>query len=216
MLNFSFADRKPGYKILCIGAHCDDIEIGCGGTLLSLMETHCIDFVKWVIFTSTEERKLEAITSAGAFLKNAKEKEILVYDYRDAFLNYCGLEIKEKFETIKKDFQPDLVFTHYRDDRHQDHRLLSEFTWNTFRQHLVLEYEIPKFDGDLGIPNFYVRLTEEQAFRKTQIILDSFKSQASKHWFDKETFHGLMRIRGMESATPTKYAEAFYARKMVL
>ena len=216
MLNFSFAGKKPGYKILCIGAHCDDIEIGCGGTLLSLLEAHSVDVVKWVVFTSNDERKQEAITSANAFLKKAKETEILIYNYRDAFLTYNGLEIKEKFESIKKDFQPDLIFTHYRDDRHQDHRLLSEFTWNTFRQHLILEYEIPKFDGDLGIPNFFIRLTEEQATRKTQIIIDSFKSQASKHWFDKETFHGLMRIRGMESATMTKYAEAFYARKMVV
>lgn len=216
MLNFSFTDKKHDYKILCIGAHCDDIEIGCGGTLLHLLEGNSVGFVKWVVFTSNEQRKHEAIISANAFLEKAKDKDIVIYDYRDAFLNYCGLEIKEKFEAIKKDFQPDLIFTHYRDDRHQDHRLLSEFTWNTFRQHLILEYEIPKFDGDLGAPNFFIRLTEEQMTRKTQIILDSFQSQASKHWFDKETFQALMRIRGMESATMTKYAEAFYARKMVL
>jgi LmbE family N-acetylglucosaminyl deacetylase len=216
MLKFSLAEKKSGYKILCIGAHCDDIEIGCGGTLLNLLETYPVDFVKWVVFTSDEERKQEAIKSANAFLRQAKEKEILVYDYRDAFLNYNGLEIKERFETIKKEIDPDLILTHYRDDRHQDHQLLSNFTWNTFRQHLILEYEIPKFDGDLGTPNFFIRLTEEQANKKVQIILDSFKSQASKHWFDKETFQALMRIRGMESASMSKYAEAFYARKTIL
>ncbi len=216
MLNFPFHIKKPGYKILCLGAHCDDIEIGCGGTLLSLMKTYPVDFVKWVVFASTEKRKHEAITSANAFLENAKEKEILVFDYQDAFLNYSGKEIKEKFESIKKEINPDLIFTHYRDDRHQDHKLLSDFTWNTFRQHLILEYEIPKFDGDLGIPNFFVQLDEAQVNKKIQIILDSFKSQSEKHWFDKETFQALMRIRGMESACTSKYAEAFFARKIIL
>jgi LmbE family N-acetylglucosaminyl deacetylase len=216
MLNFPFTNKKSGYKILCLGAHCDDIEIGCGGTLIKLMENYPIDFVKWVVFASTEVRKQEAITSANAFLENAKEKEIVVLDYRDAFLGYSGIEIKEKFEVIKKDINPDLILTHYRDDRHQDHRLLSDFTWNTFRQHLILEYEIPKFDGDLGIPNFFIQLNEVQVNRKIQIILDSFKSQAEKHWFDKETFQALMRIRGLESACLNKYAEAFYARKVIL
>ena len=216
MLNFPFPTRKPGYKILCLGAHCDDIEIGCGGTLSRLMQDHPIDFVKWVVFASTETRKQEAITSASIFLEPAKEKDIVVFDYRDAFLNYSGIEVKEKFESIKKEINPDLIFTHYRDDRHQDHRLLSDFTWNTFRQHFILEYEIPKFDGDLGIPNFFIQLSEEQVNKKIRIILDSFKSQAEKHWFDKETFQALMRVRGMESASLGKYAEAFYARKVIL
>src|SRR5688572_12116091 len=213
MVNFPFIAKKSGYKILCLGAHCDDIEIGCGGTLLGLLETYSVDFVKWVVFASNEERKQEAVTSAAAFLEKAKSKEILVLDYRDAFLNFSGLEIKERFETIKRGIDPDLIFTHYRDDRHQDHRILSDFTWNTFRRHLILEYEIPKFDGDLGMPNCFVRLTEAQADKKIQIILESFKSQTAKHWFDKETFQALMRIRGMESACITKYAEAFHARK---
>jgi len=215
-MNFPFTTKKTGYRILCLGAHCDDIEIGCGGTLIRLMEDHPIDFVKWVVFASTETRKMEAITSANFFLEKAKEKEILVLDYRDAFLNFSGIEIKEKFESIKKEINPDLIFTHYRDDRHQDHRLLSEFTWSTFRQHFILEYEIPKFDGDLGIPNFFIQLNEEQVNKKIRVILDSFKSQAEKHWFDKETFQSLMRVRGMESASLTKYAEAFYARKVIL
>ena len=155
MLNFPFITKKSGYKILCIGAHCDDIEIGCGGTLLSLLETHPVDFVKWIVFASNEERKQEAIISANAFLKNVKEKDVRVFDYRDAFLHYSGPEIKERFEAIKNEFDPDLIFTHYREDRHQDHRILSDFTWNTFRRHFILEYEIPKFAGDLGIPNFF-------------------------------------------------------------
>ena len=150
MLNFPFTTKKSGYKVLCLGAHCDDIEIGCGGTLVSLIESHPIDFVKWVVFASTETRKQEAITSADAFLENVMEKEITVLDYRDAFLNYSGIEIKEMFESIKKEINPDLIFTHFRDDRHQDHRLLSDFTWNTFRQHFILEYEIPKFAGSLA------------------------------------------------------------------
>ena len=216
MLNFPFPAIKSGYKILCLGAHCDDIEIGCGGTLSRLIQDHPIDFVKWVVFASTETRKQEAIASASIFLEQAKEKDIVVFDYRDAFLNYSGIEIKEKFESIKKEINPDLIFTHYRDDRHQDHRLLSDFTWNTFRQHFILEYEIPKFDGDLGIPNFFIQLSEEQVNKKIRIILDSFKSQAEKHWFDKETFQALMRVRGMESASLSKYAEAFYARKVIL
>jgi len=216
MLNFPFPAIKSGYKILCLGAHCDDIEIGCGGTLSRLIQDHPIDFVKWVVFASTETRKHEAIASASIFLEQAKEKDIVVFDYRDAFLNYSGIEIKEKFESIKKEINPDLIFTHYRDDRHQDHRLLSDFTWNTFRQHFILEYEIPKFDGDLGIPNFFIQLSEEQVNKKIRIILDSFKSQAEKHWFDKETFQALMRVRGMESASLSKYAEAFYARKVIL
>lgn len=201
---------------MCIGAHCDDIEIGCGGTLLKLIEHFPIHSVKWIVFTSTDERRKEAIESANVFLEGVKEKEILVLNYRDSFLNYSGMEIKERFESIKKEINPDLIFTHYRDDRHQDHKLLSDFTWNTFRQHFILEYEIPKFDGDLGIPNLFIQLNEELVNKKIQIIRDSFKSQAEKHWFDKETFQALMRIRGMESACLTKYAEAFYARKIIL
>lgn len=216
MVNFPFISKKSGYNILCIGAHCDDIEIGCGGTLLQLLESYPVDLVKWVVFTSTEERKQEAIASANEFLKNTRKKEIQVFDYRDAFLNYSGREIKEKFESFKKEIDPDLIFTHYRDDRHQDHRILSDFTWNTFRRHLILEYEIPKFDGDLGVPNFFIRLTEQQTNKKIKIILDSFTSQAGKHWFDEETFKALMRLRGMEAACTTKYAEAFHARKIML
>ena len=214
MIHLDFA-AEEGLNLLCLGAHCDDIEIGCGGTLLKLIEQKKVKALRWIVFASNEIRKKEAIASAEAFLRDVEDKEIVVLDYRDAFLNFSALEIKEYFESIKKSFDPDIVFTHYRDDRHQDHRLLSDLAWNTFRSHLVLEYEIPKYDGDLGIPNCFFHLNEEQALQKTDILLNSFESQAGKHWFDRETFLSLMRIRGMESACLSRYAEAFHARKLI-
>ena len=207
--------ENEGLKILCMGAHCDDIEIGCGGTLLKLIESGKVAQVKWLVFASDETRKKEAIASAEAFLLKVVNKEITVFDYRDAFLNFSAFEIKEHFERIKKGFNPDLIFTHYRHDRHQDHRLISDLTWNTFRSHLILEYEIPKYDGDLGIPNSFFHLNETIAKQKVNILLKEFKSQKNKHWFDEETFLSLMRIRGMEAACLTKYAEAFHLRKVV-
>jgi LmbE family N-acetylglucosaminyl deacetylase len=208
-------DSEKGINIFAVGAHCDDIEIGCGATLLKLFEEYKIGHIKWVVFASTPQRKKEAIASAEQFLSDVKHKEIVVLDYRDAFLEQSKFEIKEHFELFKKDFNPDLVFTHYRNDRHQDHRLLSDLVWNTFRNHLVLEYEIPKYDGDLGVPNMFVEIRSELADRKAQILLDCFESQLGKHWFDKETFLALMRIRGMEAASKEKYAEAFHLRKLV-
>lgn len=215
MRSLNFNDKNnAGIKLLCLGAHCDDIEIGCGGTLLKLIEQHNISFIKWVVFTSIEERAIEAKKSASLFLQHAKEKDIVIHGYKDGFLPYLGYEIKSRFEEIKKEFVPDVIFTHYRNDRHQDHRLISDLTWNTYRNHLLLEYEIPKYDGDLGIPNFFVPLPSAIVENKINIMLESFPSQASKHWFDKETFLSLMRIRGMESASATSYAEAFHARKI--
>ncbi len=216
MIHSSFEfDQEQGLNIFAVGAHCDDIEIGCGATLLKLFATYPIGKVKWIVFASNPQRRLEAIASAEQFLSEVQDKEIVVLDYRDAFLEQKKFEIKEQFEFYKKDFNPDLVFTHYRHDRHQDHRLLSDLAWNTFRNHCVLEYEIPKYDGDLGIPNLFVEIPEEVADRKVQILLDCFASQAGKHWFDRETFLALMRIRGMEAASHGRYAEAFHARKIV-
>ena len=209
-------DEAQGLNIFAIGAHCDDIEIGCGATLLKLFQTYKIGRVKWIVFASTPSRKREAIASAEQFLTEVEQKDIIVLDYRDAFLEQSKFEIKEQFEFFKRDFNPDIVFTHYRQDRHQDHRLLSDLAWNTFRNHLVLEYEIPKYDGDLGIPNLFVEVPKELADRKAQILLDCFESQRGKHWFDKETFLALMRIRGMEAASEGRYAEAFHARKIVM
>lgn len=208
--------KEEGLDILVVGAHCDDIEIGCGGTLLKLFEQYPIRRIKWVVFASNAQRKKEAIASAEAFLATIEHKEIIVLDYRDAFLEQSKFEIKEVFESLKKDFDPDLVFTHYRNDRHQDHRLLSDLAWNTFRSHLILEYEIPKYDGDLGIPNCFFHISPEHADKKADILLDCFESQKGKHWFDKETFLALMRIRGMESACRSKYAEAFHVRKLIM
>ena len=195
MLNLKLSTDKP-LNILCLGAHCDDIEIGAGGTLLKLFDKYPIGSVHWVVFASNEIRKKEATESAEMFLKNIKNKEIIIQSYRDGFLPFLAAEVKDYFETIKKEFQPDLIFTHYRDDRHQDHRLVSDLTWNTWRNHLILEYEIPKYDGDLGIPNVYVTLEEKYLNKKIDILMKAFESQTSKHWFDEDTFKALPRLRG--------------------
>jgi LmbE family N-acetylglucosaminyl deacetylase len=204
------------YKILCLGSHCDDIEIGCGGTLLTLLERYPNAVVRWMVFSSNEERAKEAHASADTFLARARSKEVVVKQYRDGFFPFLGAQIKDDFETLKRQFNPDLVFTHYRDDRHQDHRLISDLTWNTFRNHLVLEYEIPKYDGDFGSPNLFVPVEEAVCSRKMRIIVDSFVSQRQKQWFDEQTFWAVLRLRGMEANSPTRYAEAFYCRKAVL
>jgi LmbE family N-acetylglucosaminyl deacetylase len=215
MLNLTFPPASP-LRVLCLGAHSDDIEIGCGGTILSLLERYGEVSVRWVVFSATDIRALEARQSADAFLERAAEKHVTVKSYRDGFFPWDGERIKHEFETIKREFTPDLVFTHYRDDRHQDHRVVSDLTWNTFRNHCVLEYEIPKYDGDLGQPNFFVPLTSDICAAKVRHLLDSFASQRSKQWFDDETFRALMRLRGMEANSPTRFAEAFYSRKTVL
>lgn len=207
-------DKKTPLKILCLGAHCDDIEIGTGGTLLKLIDEYEIEKVIWIVFASNEIRKLEAIKSAEQFLSDVADKKIIVNSFRDGFLPFQGTEIKEYFEEIKKEISPDLIFTHYRNDRHQDHRLISDLTWNTWRNQLILEYEIPKYDGDLGIPNFYVALNDEYIKKRNQILLETFISQSTKHWFDDATFSALPRLRGLESAT--LFAEAFYVRKLIL
>jgi len=213
MLNLLLNSTKP-LNILCLGAHCDDIEIGAGGTLLKIFDTYKVNSVKWVVFSSNEIRKKEAIDSAAKFLEKVDHNDVIVKSHRDGFLPFVAAEVKDGFEELKTTFTPDLIFTHYRDDRHQDHRLVSDLTWNTWRNHLILEYEIPKYDGDLGIPNFYVPVDEKYIDRKNSVLLDAFVSQHEKHWFDDATFKALPRLRGMESAT--LYAEAYYARKIVL
>jgi len=203
-------------RILCLGAHPDDIEIGCGGTVLALIEQFRNVAVDWVVFSSTPEREREARASADAFLAAAKENTVVVKSFRDGFFPYVGGEIKEEFERLKLTCAPDLVLTHYRHDLHQDHRLISELTWNTFRNHLILEYEIPKYDGDLGAPNLFLPLDESTCRRKIDYILDAFRSQADKPWFSREVFTAVLRLRGMEANSPTAYAEGFYCRKAVL
>lgn len=217
MLELTFG--KPAdqaYRILCLGAHSDDIEIGCGGTLLALLDRHRDVAVRWVVFSSNEERAREAQASADVFLARAREKEVVIKSYRDGFFPFLGDQIKDDFEALKRDFSPDLVLTHFRDDRHQDHRLVSDLTWNTFRHHLILEYEIPKYDGDLGQPNFFVPLSESVSAAKVRSIIETFHSQRENQWFDEQTFLAILRIRGMEANSPTRYAEAFYCRKAVL
>jgi len=215
MLSVKFADKPDGLKILCLGAHCDDIEIGCGGTIMRLVKEHVVQHLKWFVFTSSEERAVEAKNSAEHFVHGCKEKDIVIKKFKDGFLPHEASQLKNLFEEIKP-FNPDIIFTHYRHDLHQDHRTVCELTWNTFRNHLILEYEIPKYDGDLGNPNSYVILNEEIIREKVNVITNCFRSQAGKQWFDKETFYSLMRIRGIESASPTKYAEGFYVRKSVI
>ncbi len=212
MLELAFPPKK-NLSLLCLGAHCDDIEIGTGGTLLKLISEYKINSINWVIFTSNDIRKPEATLSAELFTRDVERTNIHINSWKDGFLPTIESELKIYFEELKKSIQPDIIFTHYRNDRHQDHRLVSNLTWNTWRNHLILEYEIPKYDGDLGVPNFFVPLEEEYIQKRNTILLDSFQSQKGKHWFDDDTFRALPRLRGMESAT--LFAEAFYARKIV-
>jgi LmbE family N-acetylglucosaminyl deacetylase len=213
MLSLRF-EKASGLRVLLLGAHSDDIEIGAGGTVLKMIQEGLIGHAHWVVFTSNPVRKQEAEESAGRFLEGAGSSRVEVHSYRDGFLPFHAAEIKEQFELLKQQVNPDLIFTHYRHDRHQDHRLISDLTWNTWRNHMVLEYEIPKYDGDLGTPNSYVALDREILDQKIKLIETSFVSQSSKHWFDADTFMALPRLRGMECASP--FAEAFYLRKAVL
>jgi LmbE family N-acetylglucosaminyl deacetylase len=203
-------------RILCLGAHSDDIEIGCGGTILKLASMYPNAHVTWVVFSGNEARAAEARNSANQMLRGFAEKNINTERFRDGFLPWHGIEVKDYFEQLKQQEAPDVIFTHYRDDRHQDHRLISDLTWNTYRDHLILEYEIPKYDGDLGRPNLFVHIDETICQRKITCLMECFGSQRDKRWFTEETFRSLMRIRGIESASPTKYAEAFHARKTIL
>jgi LmbE family N-acetylglucosaminyl deacetylase len=217
MLSLNLPQDSAPLQLLCLGAHSDDIEIGCGGTILQLLSARRNLRVMWVIFSSPGEREREARAGASLFLQGAKEQKVVVKDFRDGFFPYQGADIKEFFEELKKDVDPDLIFTHYRDDRHQDHRTISDLTWNTWRRHLILEYEVPKYDGDLGRPNFFVPLDKEVCARKTQYICDAFRSESSnKAWMTQDTFEAILRLRGVECAAPDKYAEAFHCRKLVL
>lgn len=205
----------PVRRVLALGAHSDDIEIGCGATLLALQQAHEVD-VTWVVLGADGVREEEAKASANAFLAEAKSSSVVCHRLRDGYFPYVGGEVKDVFEELKSRLNPDLILTHARHDLHQDHRVVCELTWNTWRDHFILEYEIPKFDGDLGTPNLFVPLTEELARRKTNLLSSAFESQLGKHWFNEELFLGLMRVRGMEARAPSGYAEAFFSRKLVL
>lgn len=217
MLKLGFCKQPEAeYRILCLGAHSDDIEIGCGGTILWLLETQKNAICHWVVFSADQQRAHEAHESAKVFLRHAKAKTIVIKNFRDGFFPYTGSELKEYFEQLKHELSPDLILTHYRNDLHQDHRLIAELTWNTFRDHLVLEYEIPKYDGDFGSPNVFIHLDESLCYRKIQYILENFQSQRQRRWFEEGTFLSILRLRGLESNAPGNYAEAFYCRKMVV
>jgi LmbE family N-acetylglucosaminyl deacetylase len=213
-LNLPRKETDP-FVILCLGAHSDDIEIGCGGTLLQLKKILPRLQFHWVVFSAAGARGEEATKAAELFTAGC-EKEIVLKGFRDGFLPYKGGEVKDLFEEIKVRVNPDLILTHWQGDAHQDHRLVSELTWNTFRNHLILEYEIPKYDGDMGRPNVFVSLEAPLYECKIDYLFEAFQSQREKQWFARETFLGLMRIRGMESNSPSGYAEAFHARKVVL
>jgi len=207
--------RFDGVKqLLCLGAHSDDIEIGCGATIRSLIRETTGLTVWWIVFTADGKRQAEARNSARSFLRGAGKSQVIIKQFRNGYFPFEGAVIKDFFESLKSRVNPDLIFTHFRQDRHQDHRLVSDLTWNTFRDHLILEYEIPKYDGDLGQPNFFVPIEEDICREKAAALCRSFQTQNNKHWFSEDTFISLMRLRGIECASKTKYAEAFHARKL--
>jgi LmbE family N-acetylglucosaminyl deacetylase len=216
MLKLSLAQGTAPLRILCLGAHSDDIEIGAGGTIRTLIERHPGTHVHWIVFSATEERAAEARDSANDLLTRVGSREIVIHNFRDGFFPSAFSGLKETFEAALAGFEPDLVFTHYRSDHHQDHRTIAELSWNTFRNHLILEYEIPKYDPDMGNPNVFVALTEDFARDKVSGLMRHFVSQRRRRWFNPSTFDGLMRLRGMQAAVASGLAEGFYARRLVL
>src|SRR5262249_25895831 len=203
-------------EVLCLGCHSDDIEIGCGGTILTLAQKYPGSVFHWVVFSANGVREAEAQHAAKLFVGASHLKGPLLKNFQDGFMPFAGGEVKSLFEELKRAITPDLILTHYRKDAHQDHRLISELTWNTFRNHLILEYEIPKYDGDLGRPNLFVPFESDICERKIRYIMESFVSQHARRWFQEDTFRSLMRIRGVECNSASGYAEAFYCRKIRL
>jgi len=215
MLGLEF-DGDSALQILCLGAHADDIEIGCGGTVLQLAESLPNARFFWLVLSALGERRREAAESADHFLEKAGAKTVSLKDFRDGFFPYQGGEVKECFEELKRTVTPDLILTHHRGDLHQDHRLVNELTWNTFRDHLILEYEIPKYDGDLGAPNAFVSLARATCEKKVSYLLEHYASQRGRSWFTEETFLAILRLRGIEARSGSGYAEGFYGRKLGL
>lgn len=212
MLQFQFGTATAP-SILLIGAHCDDIEIGCGATVMQLARRYPAARFVWVTLSSDAQRAAETRTAAGRMLAAAREHEVRVEEFRGSYFPACIAELKEYFEGLKA-IKPDLILTHCRHDLHQDHRIVNELTWNTFRDHLILEYEIPKFDGDLGVPNVFFSLTRAELQRKCDVLAECFPSQAKRTWFSRETFEAIARLRGIECNAPEGFAEAFYGRKL--
>lgn len=201
-------------SVLCVGAHADDIEIGCGGAILELLAANPSVRVTWVVLSAEGQRAEEAIRSAERMLSGTADRSIIVKDFRDTVLPYEGERLKAFFNDLAAQVSPDLIFTHRREDMHQDHRTVSELTWCAFRDHVILEYEIPKYEGDLGAPNLFVPLQEATCRRKIETIVEAFASQRDKHWFSPDTFWAMLRLRGLESNAPSRFAEGLYARKL--
>jgi LmbE family N-acetylglucosaminyl deacetylase len=212
----TLAPARPLQRLLVIGAHSDDIEIGCGGTMLRLLHDFPGLHVCWVVMSAHADRVHEAERSARAMLERGGSNDIIIHGFRDGFLPYEGAAVKDHFEALKQRIDPDLILTHQGQDAHQDHRMVSELTWNTFRDHQILEFEIPKYDGDLGRPNLFVPLDEQFVTGKVDHLLEYFPSQHNKRWFTDDLFRALMRLRGMECNAPSRYAEAFFSRKLVI
>jgi LmbE family N-acetylglucosaminyl deacetylase len=216
MLRFMPGNSGSPLKLLCLGAHADDIEIGSGGTVLRLLREHPGSTVHWVVFAANSVREVEARVSAAAFLASAGTSDVVVHHFRESYFPSVASEIKDAFEAIKQQVKPDLILCHRKDDAHQDHRVIADLAWNTFRDHAIWEYEIPKYDGDLGLPNVFVPLSRADAKRKVELLMAHFPSQASRTWFREETFHSLMGVRAIECNAPDGSAEAFYVRKLVV
>ena len=216
VLRFDPSAHPDGLRVLAIGAHADDIEIGCGGTLLRLAEEGMLASVRWIVLSAAGEREAEARAGCREFLDGVADVELLLGGFRDGYFPYLGGAVKDFFEAHKGTYTPDLILTHCREDLHQDHRLVGELTWNTYRHELILEYEVAKYEGDLTTPNLYVQLSRAQAERKIQLITSTFGSQRARHWFDAEAFHALLRLRGLESGGDSQFAEGFSARKIVI
>ena len=210
-------DLAAGSNALFVGAHPDDIEIGCGGSILRWVRERSFARVDWVVFSGGgSEREAEARSSAAAFLDGVAGTEISVLGFRDGFLPADWAAVKEQFESLKARTEPDLILTHRRDDAHQDHRLLAELTWNTFRDHLILEYEIPKYEGDLGAPNVFVEVPDWAVQRKIELLMSTFGSQARRAWFTPDLFRAVLTLRGIESRAASGFAEGLDARKLVI
>jgi LmbE family N-acetylglucosaminyl deacetylase len=208
--------RGRGHELLCLGAHSDDLEIGCSGTVMRLLRQLPVRRITWVVLSGNPDRAREARRGARRVLGRHPGARVIQQSFRDGFFPYVAVPIKEFFERLKREVSPDLVLTHWREDRHQDHRLVSELTFNTFRDHLILEYEIMKVDGDLGQPNVYVPLSTATVRRKVELLMDCFGTQRDHRWFAEDAFRGLMRLRGIEAGAPSGYAEAFHGRKLTL
>lgn len=218
MLPISFGAATPTrpLEILCLGAHSDDIEIGCGGALLKILGDYPGSSVTWVVFSAQEQRELEARASAEDFLSSAAKRNVILHRFRESYFPHVGAAIKDAFEELRKGVDPDLIFCHRREDLHQDHRTIAELTWNTFRRHLIAEYEIAKYEGDLGHPNLFVPLSLAQAQRKVELLMKHFATQTVRPWFRPDVFHGLMSVRGVECHAAEGRAEAFHLRKLVI